>query len=196
MIESNAIETAGPPPSPELQALRAKIGWICHSIRLAALFYTLWLLYVLAAYWTDAAAIKNSYGRLLQKDLSGIMPWQQAAAFGVDFIAWLFIAAACYCAWRLFTAYLAGSILTAEASRWLSRIAWLGVIAQLLSIATRPLISIILTLHFPAGQHLRAVNLFFQPNDLLTLVLLFTFLALAHVQKAAAHIASEHRLIV
>ncbi len=192
MIEGRAIE----PASPELRALRAKIGWICHSVRLASVLYAAWLLYTLTSYWMNAAAINNGYGRMLQRDLSGISPWQQAAAFGVNFAIWLFAAAACYCAWRLFTAYLSGSILTAGASAWLSRTASFGVIAQLLAIVTRPLISFVLTWHFPAGQHLRVFNIFLQPNDLLTLLLLLAFLALAHVQKTASGIASEHRLIV
>ncbi len=190
MIEDGAIE----PPSPELRALRAKIGWICQSIRLAAVLYAAWLLYTLIAYWGDAAAVKRASGRFLKRDLSGISPWQQGAALGVNFAIWLLAAAACYCAWRLFTAYLSGSILTAEASTWLSRTASFGVIAQLLAIATRPLVSLILTWHLPAGE--RVVNVFFQPNDLLTLLLLFAFLALAHVQKTAAGIASEHRQFV
>ena len=70
------------------------------------------------------------------------------------------------------------------------------MIAQLLSIASRPLLAIILTLHFPAGEHQRAVLIFFQPNDLLTLLLLFGFLALAHIQKTAAEIHSEFQEIV
>ena len=196
MTEDQAIDDAGPTTSPELLALRRKIGWICHGARLAALFYAVWELYLTVYYWTDAAAIKNGYGHMLGKDLSGMSSWQLDAAFGVHMVIWLFTAAACYSGWRLFTAYLAGSIITAKSSRWMRRTASYGLIAQLLAIATRPLISILLTLHFPAGEHQRAVALFFQPNDLLTLVLLVTFLALAQVQTTAAGIASEHRQIV
>jgi Protein of unknown function (DUF2975) len=196
MTDEHTIESASLAERPELGALLAKIGWICQSIRIAALLYAAWVLYLLTAHWTDTAAINAGYGRLLGKDLSGITPWQQAAALGVELAIWLFMAAACYSAWRLFTAYLAGSIFTAEAAGWLRRTASYGVIAQLLSIASRPLLAIILTLHFPAGEHQRAVLIFFQPNDLLTLLLLFGFLALAHIQKTAAEIHSEFQEIV
>ena len=191
MTDEDEIAAARTAERPELGALLAKIAWICHSIRIAAVLYAVWILYLLTAYWTDAAAIKASYGHMLGKDLSGITPWQVAAAFGVNIVLWLFTAAACYSAWRLFTAYLSGSIFTAEAARWLRRVASYGVIAQLLSIAARPLLTIIITLHFPAGEHQRAVAIFFQPNDLLTMLLLLGLLALAHIQKTAAEIHSE-----
>ena len=196
MTEDQAIEEAGSAESPELHALRRKIGWICHGARLAALLYAVWVLYLTVAYWTNAAAIKSGYGHMLDKDLSGMQLWQQAAALGLHLAIWLFIAASCYSGWRLFTAYLAGSIITAELSRWLRRTASFGLIAQLLAVAARPLVTILLTLHFPAGQHERAVQVFFQPSDLLTLLLLSVFLALAQVHMTAANIASEHRQIV
>ncbi len=68
--------------------------------------------------------------------------------------------------------------------------------AQALSILTRPLISVILTLHFPAGENLRLVNVFLLPDDVSTLLLLFGLLALAHIQKSAAQIAGEHAQFV
>jgi hypothetical protein len=185
-----------PAANAQLAALRKKIGWICQSVRIAALAYAIWVLYLLTTYWSDATAINNGYGRFLHKDLSGIAPWQQAAAFGLNFAIWLFAAAACYSAWRLFTTYLAGNIFTLDAALWLRRLALYGVIAQGLGIATRPLISVILTMHFPAGQQLRIVNVFFQPDDLAMMLLLLCLLALAHVHKTAAEIAGEHALFV
>ena len=196
MIEALAEEAEGPAPRPELEALRAKIGWICHSVRGAAVLYPLWLLYLLLTLWTDKAAINGGWGHLLGKDLSGIAVWQMAAALGVHIAIWLLAAVACHAAWRLFTSYLSGSILTAEAAAWLGRSAWYGLIAEGLSIASRPIIAILLTLHFPAGQHQRAVVFFFQPEDLLNLFMLLAILALAYVQKTAAVIAEEHRHMV
>jgi hypothetical protein len=185
-----------PAANSQLAALRMKIGWICQSVRLAALAYAIWVLYLLMSYWSDKTAINDGYGRLLHKDLSDIAPWQQAAAFGVNFAIWLFAAAACYSAWRLFTTYLAGNIFTLDAALWLRNLALFGAIAQGLGIATRPLISVILTMHFPAGQHLRIVNVFFRPDDLAMMLLLLCLLALAHIHKTAAQIAGEHALFV
>ncbi len=184
------------PQGARLLTLRKKIGWICQIVRFAAPAYAAWVLYLNVDYWSDTAAINNGYGRLLQRDLSAIAPSQQAAAFGVDFAVWLFAAYACYSSWRLFTLYLSGDVLTPGAARWLRKLALYGAIAQILSVVTRPLVSLILTLHFPAGQKLRIVNIFFQPNDLALLLLLFVLLALAHIQKSAAEIASEHAQFV
>jgi hypothetical protein len=184
------------PANAQLSALRKKIGWICQSVRFAALAYAAWVIYLLVTYWSDTAAINEGYGRLLRKDLSGVALWQQAAAFGVNFAVWMLAAIACYSAWRLFTTYKEGNIFTLEAALWLRRLAVYGVAAQSLGVLTRPLISVILTMHFPAGQKQRIVNIFLQPDDLAILLLLLGFLALAHIHKTAAQIAGEHAQFV
>ncbi|MGO9674732.1 MAG: DUF2975 domain-containing protein [Methylocella sp.] len=175
-------------------ALRGRIGWICHGVRVAAVVYPVWILWLLAAYWSDPAQVAAGYGHLLKADLSGIALWQEGAAFAVDFVVWLFTAGACYAGWRLFSTYLRGRIFTLDAALWLRRLALLGVMAQLIAILTRPLISIIVTLHLPQGH--RVVNIFLQPGDLLTLLLLAILLALAHIFKTAAEIAGEHSQFV
>lgn len=148
----------------------------------------------LATYWSSAASIANGYGRFLKTDLPTIAPWQQAAAFGVNFVIWLVAAYACYNAWKLFSTYLQGRIFTVDAAIWLRRVAFFGLVAVCAGIASRPLISVILTSHLPQGQHL--VNLFFRPEDLLNLLLLGGFLALSHIHKTAAEIAGEHAQFV
>jgi hypothetical protein len=194
MTEGNlAAVDAG---APRTLDLRRKIGWLCHAVRYAALGYALWLLYALVAYWTNVEKIGKGYGRLLDRDLSGMAGWQPALALGVHLVIWSVAAFACFSAWRLFTGFLAGRIFTADAARQLRRVALFGAVSVLLDIATRPLISVILTLHFPAGQQMRVVSLFFRPEDLVLLLLLFALLALAHVQKTAAEIAGEHAQFV
>jgi hypothetical protein len=177
-------------------ALRGKIAWICQGVRFAALGYAVWTLYINVAYWSDATRINDGYGRFLHRDLSGVQPWQQAAAFGVTFVNWLLAALACYGAWRLFSAYLQGDVFSPRSAMWLRRLALFGIAAQLLGIAARPVLSLILTMHFPAGQELRIVNIAASPEDLSTLLLLFGLLALAHIQKTAAEIADDHARIV
>lgn len=179
---------------PELARLRSKISWICHGLRIAAIAYPAWVLYILLTYWTNAAAINTSYGRMLHVDLSGMFAWQQGAGLSIDFVVWLCTAVACVCAWRLCSAYLDGRIFSLDASLWMRRAALWGIAAQTLSITSRPVVSAILTSHLEAQK--RAFHGFFQPNDLLTLVLLTTLLALAHIQKAGAEIAADHAQIV
>jgi hypothetical protein len=193
MVEIDSANTAS---APRQRALREKIGWICQGARYAAVAYALWVIFLQAEYWSDISAINAGYGRLLQRDLSEIGPWQQAGAFGVNLVVWLLVAYACYSAWRLFSRYLDGEIFSIEATKWLRRLAIFGIAAQALAILTRPLISVILTLHFPAGHQMRIVNVFFQPNDLATLLLLVVLLTLAHIQKIAAEIADDHAKFV
>jgi hypothetical protein len=192
MSELNGVDSAGL----RISILRKKIVWLCQSVRVMAAAYAIWVLYLLTDYWSDVEAINNGYGRALHRDLSGLEPWQQGAAFAVNFGIWLFAAAACYSAWRLFSVYIEGKIFTLESATWLQRLALFGVIAQALGVVTRPLMSVILTLHFPAGQQQRIVSIFFQPDDLAILLLLLGLLALAHIQKTAAEIAGEHAQFV
>ncbi|MGA8172865.1 MAG: DUF2975 domain-containing protein [Methylocystis sp.] len=191
MIDADTFAAPAAPP-----ALRDKIAWICQTARFAALGYAVWTLYINVTYWSHVTRINDGYGHFLQRDLSGVRPWQQAAAFGVHFVVWALAALACYGAWRLFTGYLQGQIFTPRSALWLRRLALCGIAAQLLGIVVRPLLSVILTMHFPAGEKLRIVNIFAIPDDLSTLLLLFGLLALAHIQKTAAEIADDHARIV
>jgi hypothetical protein len=193
MAETSSFVSAGQSATVEL---RARIAWICHVVRFAALGYALWLFYALIAYWTDAAAINAGYGRLLQRDLSGLSGWQQALTLGLHLFIWSFAAYACLCVWRLFSGFLEGRIFALSAALYLRRVALFGAVAQILDIVTRPLTSVLLTLHFPAGQQMRVVNVFFRPEDLVLLLLLLALLALAHIQKSAAEIAGEHAQFV
>jgi Protein of unknown function (DUF2975) len=179
-----------------LPALRKKIRWICRLLRFAAPAFAAWVLYWLAVTWSDRSAINKGLGRMLQRDLSGIEPWQQVAGFGVEFVVWLFVAAACYSIWRLFKLYHSGEILTPGAAIWLRRMALYGIVAQILDIVTRPLLSVIATLHFPAGQRSRLVNVFLTSSDFALVLLLLALFALAHIQKSAAEIASKHEQFV
>lgn len=178
----------------QLATLRARIGWLCHALRLAAAAYCLWMLVTIASFWSDEALVVARFGNPLQVDVSGVSGAQRLAAFGVSFVIWLLLASASYSAWRLFSAYLAGRIFSSDATTWLRRLALFGLVAVLVDIAARPVVSLILTAHKAAGQHI--VSVFFRPEDLSTVLLLATLLALAHIQKTAADIADEHAQFV
>jgi hypothetical protein len=176
--------------------IRAEIGWMCQLVRYAAIAFALWALYAIASFFGSVESIDRIYGRMLDRDLTHVEVWQQVAAFSVTFVIWLVTASACYCAWRLFTNYLDGEIFAIDSAAWLRRLALLGVVAQSLDLLARPLISVLLTLHFSASQKLRIVNIFVQPTDIAILLLLFGLLALAHIQKTAADLAREHAQFV
>lgn len=179
---------------PGQKALRQRIGWLCHGIRLAALGYALWVLLSVILYWTDPEAVKRAYQHWLNLDISAINTWQLMAGFGIHFLIWVSTAAACYAVWRLFSSYLAGRIFTTDAAVWLRRIGTFGLIAQIGDMLTRPLIIKIVSAHLPEGKRMNGI--FFNPTDLLNILFLAGFVALAYVFHVAAEMAEDHSQIV
>jgi Protein of unknown function (DUF2975) len=194
MIEAIQFGPDAAPSSSAGGQLRERIGMLCHAIRLAAAAYALWVLVTLALYWSDALAVQRSMGRFAGAELSGIQVWQLAAGFAVHFVIWAFTAAACYAVWQLFSGYLAGRIFTLDAALWLRRIGVFGLISQIGDMVTRPLIVMIASAHLPPGS--RMAGFFTNPSDLLNILFLTGFIALAHVFRAATEIAEEHAQIV
>jgi hypothetical protein len=176
-----------------LDSLRRRIGWLCQTLRVALVAYCLWMLVTIAMFWSDEALIVSRFASL-KVDVEGLSAAQRLAAFGLSFVIWSLLVAACYAGWRLFSGYLEGRIFTPDAAGWLRALALTGLIAALVDIAARPIMSLILTAHKGPGAHMVAV--YFRPEDLSTLMLLATLLALAHIQKTAADIADEHSQIV
>jgi len=176
-----------------LDSLRRRIGWLCQALRFALVAYCLWVLFAIVRFWSDDALIVPRFASL-KVDVEGMSDYQRLGAFGVSFVIWALLVAACYAGWRLFSGYLEGRIFTPDAAGWLRSLALMGLIAALVDIAARPLMSLILTAHKATGAHM--VSVYLRPEDLSTLMLLATLLALAHIQKTAADIADEHAQIV
>ncbi|MFO1102308.1 MAG: DUF2975 domain-containing protein [Methylocystis sp.] len=176
-----------------LDSLRRRIGWLCQTLRFALVAYCLWIFVSIATFWSDEAQVVSRFASL-KVDVDGISAAQRLAAFGLSSTTWALVVLACYAGWRLFSGYLDGRIFTPDAAGWLRSLALMGLIAALVDIAARPIMSLILTAHKPAGGHF--VSIYFRPEDLSTLMLLATLLALAHIQKTAADIADEHAQIV
>ncbi|MCI4680409.1 DUF2975 domain-containing protein [Rhodoblastus acidophilus] len=177
-----------------LGALRQRIGWLCHALRLAAAAYCVWILFTIVSFWSDEALVVSRFGKPLGVDVSGVTGLQRFEAFSISFLVWLLLTAACYSGWRLFSAYLEGRIFAVSSTLWLRRLALFGLISALVDIVARPVTSLILTAHKATGQHI--VSVFVRPEDLSTVLLLATLLALAHIQKTAADIADENAQIV
>lgn len=177
-----------------ISALRQKIGWLCQLIRFTALVYAGWVLYQIVTLWLDRAMVIRHYGNWYRADLSLLSDWQRFAGFLVHFGIWLLVAAACCAVWKLFSGFLEGRIFTPDAAQHLRLLGIFGLSAEILDMATRPLISVLLTYHLPQGA--RLVTITFNPNDLLNILFLIGFLALAHIYKSAAEIAEDHGQIV
>jgi hypothetical protein len=182
------------PAPPSVDALRARIGWFCHLLRLAGPLYAGWVLVTMIVFWSDTTMVTRVYGLLLHSELGAIPSMQRAAGFAVHFVIWLFTAVACLGMWRLFSGFLDGRVFTLDTALQMRHIALFGLVAELGDLLTRPLVSLFVTAHMPTGSH--HVNVFFQPSDLLNIMFLVGFLALGHVFKVAAEIAEDHAAIV
>jgi hypothetical protein len=112
---THAFSLSAAAPDPRLDLLRRRIGWICHALRLAAIAYCLWVLWVHAQFWTDERLVVSRFGHL-GVDAAGVGATQRIEAFCVSFVIWLLLAAACYSAWSLCSTYLAGRIFTRDAA--------------------------------------------------------------------------------
>ena len=174
--------------------LQRRIGWLCQLVRWGAVAYGTWVLLAIAFYWSDAGRVARHWSGWLHVDVSPPGPAQLAGGLAVHLALWLAVAAACFAVWRLFTLYSEGHIFAADASLWLRRIGVYGLIAQFGDMLARPLVSMIVTAHMPTGG--RIVSVFANPPDLLNVLFLAGFVALAHVFRAAVDSADENAQIV
>lgn len=192
MIDFSATQAR--PSDSRLDALTRRIGRLCRILRIAVVAYGLAAFCAVALFWSDEQRVASHFSNALRVDVSGASGAQRLGGFCVSLVIWLVLVAACLSGWRLFSIYLAGRIFTPDAARQLRLLALFGLVAALVDIATRPLVSLILTAHKAAGGHI--VSLYLRSEDISTVLLLATLLALAHVQKTAADIADEHSQFV
>jgi hypothetical protein len=101
--------------------LRARIGWICHALRIAAVLWIIWLLAFVVYYWSDKAQILKNYELLFSIDLGDVSAARYAAAFAAVTVSLAIGAAVVVCIWRLTGTYLAGHVFTIDAALWLRR---------------------------------------------------------------------------
>jgi hypothetical protein len=191
MMEPTMIEAA---PSPAVEQLRARIGTLCRVLRLAAPAYAIWVFALLALHWSDGADVARAYGHWLKIEIPEVPVVARAAGFLTHMVVWGLIVGACMNLWLLFSGFLAGRVFTVETALRLRRLAVFGLAALVADVLSRPLLSMLVTVHLPPGS--RHVGIFFRPDDLLNLMFLGGLLALARVFKVAAEIAEDHAAIV
>lgn len=182
-----------PAVTPEA-ALRARIGWLCHLLRLAALAYAVWVFVLVALHWSDGPEVTRVYSHLLRATLTEVPQGQRLGGFLVQMVSWGLLVGACVAMWRLFSGFLAGRVFTLDAALTLRCVALFGLAAETVDMIGRPLLSVLVSIHMPQGQ--RHLGFFFQTNDLLNLMFLGGLLALAQVFKVAAEIAEDNAAIV
>ena len=193
---SEAVTRGDVPPLPTFATrsdLRARIGWICHGLRIAAVVWIGWVLVMELVYWSNKAAILKAYGQWMSLDLGDVSNVRYATTFALVLVAWAAGLAVVVCIWRLVDTYLAGRVFTVDAAVWLRRIGIAGIVAVVIDVAVRFLVAVILT-----GQLVPVPSrgLFVLPQDLLHLIFAVFVLAFAHIFKAAAEMAEDHAQIV
>jgi len=193
MTDATLHGTADLTDNPQLAILRAKIGWICHAIRVATAVWLTWILVRLIINWWDRASLEQNLFRYLDTDISGLSQFRYTLAFALTLLAWLCAAALGYYLWRLFGGYLEGRIFTVDAALRMRAAAIVGFVATFADVVHRPLYYLTLMGHLPGKVGLAA---YIQPNDLLHLLLACFILALATIFKTAAEIADDHSQIV
>jgi Protein of unknown function (DUF2975) len=177
-------------------ALRARIAWLCHLTRAAAVGWAVWVLIAVVWTWSDPAKIASILGHYLNADLGAISPSEFAWACGVNIAAWIADAAVAYCIWRLFGTYLGGRIFTGDAAAWLRRLGLAGLIAVLVSIVGRRILWLILSSHAELALSTRLFTQLVVPGDLLGVLFCLFVLAIGHVFRTAVEIADDYARIV
>ncbi|WP_026191593.1 DUF2975 domain-containing protein [Methylosinus sp. LW4] len=187
MIDAIALQ------DPRLSALRARIGWICQTIRALVVFFAAADLLAILTFWADAGKVERHFRELLQIDVSGASQGQYAAATALSLFVWVFVAVICFCLWRVFSLYLEGGVFSAEAALWLRRAGVIGLFTVLLDVAMRSAIILAIASHLPYEQsHHGYIKL----EDLLNIIFLLMLIAIAHIFKTAADIAGENAQFV
>src|SRR5215831_5672642 len=95
-------------PSRSRSDLRARIGWICHALRIAAVIWIGWGLVRVLIVWGNKARMLETAGWVIGIDLSGVSNARYAAAFALTLLDWCITAGFVICVWRLFGTYLTG----------------------------------------------------------------------------------------
>lgn len=179
---------------PAATMLRKRIAPLCHALRVVAPLYALSVIGQMLQLWIDPAHVQQTFRQYFGVTVVTIELWQRIAGFAVHFAIWLLIVGVCFSIWQLFGGFLRGRVFTAEAAAIMRRAAFLGLAATLADILSRPLLTALATLSNPPGERAIAINL--STQDLLNLMLIGAFLALAHVHKVATDIADENASFV
>jgi hypothetical protein len=172
--------------------LRARIAWICHALRLAAVIWVVWQFVFVVIHWSDKAAVLQNYERLFSTVLV-VSTARYALAFGVVMVAMAAIVVIAFCLWRLAGTYLAGRVFTVDAALWL-RTAIAGLAGLIVSVIARVVVASIITDRWVPMSPLGFFYIL--PQDVLHLIFVIFVLALAHIFKAAAEMADDQAQIV
>ena len=179
--------------TPLRTGLRARIAWICHALRLAAVIWVVWDLVFVVLHWSDKAAVLQSYERVFSSTLT-VSTARYAVAFAVVMVSMAVVFVIAFCLWRLAGTYLAGRVFTVDAALWLRRGGIAGLAGIIISVIARVVVASILTGRWVPMSPLGFFYIL--PQDVLHLTFVIFVLAHAHIFKAAAEMSDDQAQIV
>jgi hypothetical protein len=175
--------------SPALRKLRL----LSHLLRAVSAGYAVWVLWRIVTWWLDADKVRRGYSSSLDRDLSGIADWQRYAALAVDSVAWVLLAMAVAHCWK-FLNFLTQATRWNEASRQITHCAWLAIACETITELTRPVQSLLMTIHLSANEQVWKWN--FRTVDMLAILFCVALLMFAYVFAWTVEIAEENRSFV
>jgi hypothetical protein len=178
---------------PSVLVLREKIGWLCQTIRWLIIAWLLWQLYYnLAPLMVpgQTAVEWNTYWGLAAGTITVTKVFINRA---IVLVSWASAVILGFAVWKLMSSYLTGDILSARAARRLRLVGTTGLVSALIDIIVRPLVLGVLSTDI--FKQIRFID-WFEPRDLLYILITLFLLALAYIQGTAAAISDEHQQFV
>ncbi len=179
----------GASPSPALHKLRL----LSHLLRAVSAGYAVWVLWRIVTWWLDADKVRRGYSSFLERDLSGMADWQRYAALGVDSVAWVLLAVAVVHCWK-FLNFLTQPTRWNDATLHITRCAWFAIACETITELTRPVQSLLMTIHLSATEQVWKLN--FRTIDMLAILFCLALLLFAYVFAWTVEIAEENRSFV
>jgi hypothetical protein len=193
MTDDASFDSGDPAQTAQLIALNNKLRWACHSIRAVALVWIVWVLGLILWIWGDRAGLLGRLTKLYGLDPSSVTDVGYWSAFALALASWLASAVLVVSIWRLARVYLDGRVFAVDAAARLRAVALAGFAATAVDIVVRPMGAVMLS-----PELLSKVPLYgwFNPPDLLYLLICGFILALSVIFMTAAEIADDHARIV
>lgn len=182
-----------PADDPRLGALRIRIVWLCHAVRVAAVGWFLWTLTAWAMIASEPAVQIRRVAHKFDVDPATISILSFRSAIGVAILGVVSSLPLVYFIWRLTRAFLAGRIVTMESALLLRNVGIAGLAATLAGSVTRSLSAAILSTEILTNFRFYD---WVKPDDLLYLLISAFVFALGAILKTAAEIADDNRQIV
>lgn len=177
----------------EIASLRARVGWLCHLARFAAVAWAFWAVLVFLRTRLPAEEYITQVAAAVDIDLALISHDGYWMAFALGLVDHGFVVAFAVAVWRLMGGYLRGDIFSAAAADRLRAVALFGFAAIAASIFLGIVSAALLTTAIFAKAPLWS---WVGPTHLFYAVCCAFFLALSAIFKAAAEIADEYAQIV